>query len=104
MWVKIRKQPLLTGTFLEIREIKKKIFTSLKEETREMCKRGGEAAQLPSGPLTARFTKISNNAQDLHCYPLALSRLTLLRFLPLFPGHFSLSHLLRFVGVQRVEV
>lgn len=72
-----------------------------KPEAREMCERGGEAAQLLSGPQAARFTKISSNTQGLHCCPLALSSLTLLRFLPLLSGHFSLFYLLRFVGVQR---
>lgn len=64
-----------------------------------MCERGGKAAQLPSGPLAVRFTKISNTSSS-HCRPFALSSLTLLRIL--LPGHSSLFFLLTFVGVQTV--
>lgn len=53
------------------------------------------AALLPSGPLAARFTKISKNTQGLYCYPLALSPLYIAEISPpLFPGHFNLFYML----------
>lgn len=96
-----QKTAIANWHFFSNQGSKRNSFTGLKEEDREICERGRKAAQLPSGPLAARFTKISSSAPGLHCYPLALSSLTLLRFSPLLPGHFSLFYLLRSVGVQR---